>query len=44
MALEQIGALIIRAAIGLLFVICAYVCSKDSAARQGAIADWPASC
>ena len=39
MALEQIGALIIRVTIGLLFVISAYVCSKDAAARQGAIAD-----
>jgi len=39
MALEQIGALIIRVTIGLLFVISAYVCSKDSAARQDAIAD-----
>ena len=39
MTLEQIGALIIRVTVGLLFVISAYVCSKDSAARQGAIAD-----
>ena len=39
MASEQIGALIIRVTIGLLFVISAYVCSKDAAARQGAIAD-----
>ena len=39
MALEQIGALIIRVTIGLLFVISAYMCSKDAAARQGAIAD-----
>ena len=39
MAIEQIGALIIRVTIGLLFVISAYVCSKDAAARQGAIAD-----
>ena len=39
MTLEQIGTLIIRVTVGLLFVISAYVCSKDSAARQGAIAD-----
>jgi len=39
MALEQIGALIIRVTIGLLFVISAYACSKDAAARQGTIAD-----
>ena len=39
MTLEQIGALIIRVTVGLLFVISAYVCSKNSAARQGAIAD-----
>ena len=39
MTLEQIGALIIRVTVGLLFVISAYVCSKDSATRQGAIAD-----
>jgi uncharacterized membrane protein YphA (DoxX/SURF4 family) len=39
MALEDIAALIIRVTIGLLFVISAYVCSKDAAARQGAIAD-----
>jgi hypothetical protein len=39
MALEQIGALIIRVTIGLPFVISAYACSKDAVARQGAIAD-----
>jgi uncharacterized membrane protein YphA (DoxX/SURF4 family) len=39
MALEDIAALIIRVTIGLLFVISAYVCSKNEAARQGAIAD-----
>jgi uncharacterized membrane protein YphA (DoxX/SURF4 family) len=39
MALEEIAALIIRLTIGLLVVISAYVCSKDAASRQGAIAD-----
>jgi uncharacterized membrane protein YphA (DoxX/SURF4 family) len=39
MALEDIAALIIRVTIGSLFVISAYACSKNAAARQGAIAD-----
>ena len=39
MTLEHIAALIIRVTIGLLFVISAYVCSKDRGARQGAMAD-----
>lgn len=43
MALEQIGALIIRAAIGLLFVT-APMCAARILPRGRAIADWPASC
>jgi uncharacterized membrane protein YphA (DoxX/SURF4 family) len=39
MALEELGSLIIRVMIGLLFLISAYVCSKDAGARQAAIAD-----
>jgi len=39
MGLEELAALIIRVTIGLLFVISAYVCSKDKPARQAAIAD-----
>ena len=38
MTLEDLAALIIRVTIGLLFVISAYACSKDAAARQGAVA------
>ena len=36
---KTVAALIIRVTIGFLFVISAYVCSKDAAARRGAIAD-----
>ena len=39
MALEKIGSLLIRVTIGLLFLISAFVCSKDADARKDAAAD-----
>jgi uncharacterized membrane protein YphA (DoxX/SURF4 family) len=39
MAMEELGSLIIRVTIGLLFVVSAYVCSKDAGARKAATAD-----
>lgn len=39
MALEELGSLIIRVTVGLLFVVSAFVCSKDANARKGATAD-----
>ena len=39
MALEELGSLIIRVTLGLLFVVSAYVCSKDAGARKAATAD-----
>lgn len=39
MGLEEIGSLLIRVTIGLLFLISAYVCSKDAGARKAATAD-----
>ena len=39
MAMEQLGSLIIRVTIGLLFVVSAYICSKDAKARKAAAAD-----
>jgi uncharacterized membrane protein YphA (DoxX/SURF4 family) len=39
MDLEQLGSLIVRVTIGLLFVVSAYICSKDAEARRAAAAD-----
>lgn len=39
MSLEEIGSLLIRATIGSLFVVSAYICSKDAQARKAATAD-----
>ena len=39
MAMEELGSLIIRVTIGLLFVVSAYICSKDAKARKAATAD-----
>jgi len=39
MALEEIGSLLIRVTIGLLFLISAFVCVKDAGARKAATAD-----
>jgi hypothetical protein len=39
MGLEEIGSLLIRVTIGLLFLISAFVCSKDAGARKAATAD-----
>jgi uncharacterized membrane protein YphA (DoxX/SURF4 family) len=39
MTLEEIGSLVIRVTIGLLFLISAFACTKDAAARKAATAD-----
>lgn len=39
MGLEEFASLIIRVTIGLLFVVSAYICSKDAEARSAATAD-----
>jgi uncharacterized membrane protein YphA (DoxX/SURF4 family) len=39
MTLEEAGPLLIRVTIGLLFLISAFMCGKDAAARQAAAAD-----
>lgn len=39
MALEEIGSLLIRVTIGLLFLISAFVCGKSAGARKAAAAD-----
>ena len=39
MALEEIGSLLIRVTIGLLFLISAFVCCEDADARKAAAAD-----
>lgn len=39
MTMEELASLIIRVTIGLLFVVSAYVCSKDASARKAATAD-----
>lgn len=39
MALEEIGSLLIRVTIGLLFLISAFVCGKNAGARKAAAAD-----
>jgi uncharacterized membrane protein YphA (DoxX/SURF4 family) len=47
MSFEEIASLLIRVTIGLLFVVSAYICSKDANARKAATADtvlvfpWP---
>jgi hypothetical protein len=39
MILEDIGSLLLRVAMGLLFLACAHGCSRDEAARRHAVAD-----
>jgi len=39
MALEEIGSLLIRVTIGLLFLISTFACGKDASARKAAAAD-----
>ena len=39
MALEEVGSLLIRMTIGLLFLISAFVCGKNVGARKAAAAD-----
>ena len=38
MALEDIGALLLRVILGVLFLSCVWGCSKDATARQNAVA------
>jgi hypothetical protein len=39
MSLEETGSLLIRAAVGLLFLVSAFACGKDASAREAAAAD-----
>jgi uncharacterized membrane protein YphA (DoxX/SURF4 family) len=39
MSLDELASLLIRVAVGLLFVVSAYACSKNADARKGVVAD-----
>jgi uncharacterized membrane protein YphA (DoxX/SURF4 family) len=39
MSLEEVGSLLIRVTIGLLFLVSAFACTKDEGARKANIAD-----